>query len=153
MTREQRRDIFEFVGLVAVVGSLIFLALEIRHSANVASGQTIDEIYNAVREIDLITFADPDLARIVETPAEELHTLDESERVQYRLYVVLMLEVWDQAIERENDGLIVSEAIDTWHEYFAEFVQRQLPREMWQDIRWNWRNPEINDRVEAALGP
>ena len=36
MTREQRRDIFEAVGLIAIVASLIFLALEVRQ-ANLAT--------------------------------------------------------------------------------------------------------------------
>ena len=36
MTREQRRDIFEAIGLLAIVASLIFLALEVRQ-ANLAT--------------------------------------------------------------------------------------------------------------------
>ena len=36
MTREQRRDIFEAIGIIAIVASLIFLALEVRQ-ANLAS--------------------------------------------------------------------------------------------------------------------
>ena len=36
MTREQRRDIFEAIGLLAIVASLLFLALEVRQ-ANLAS--------------------------------------------------------------------------------------------------------------------
>ena len=36
MTREQRRDLFEVIGLVAIVGSLIFVALEVRQ-ANLAT--------------------------------------------------------------------------------------------------------------------
>ncbi len=32
MTREQRRDLFEAVGLVAIVASLLFLALEVRQA-------------------------------------------------------------------------------------------------------------------------
>ena len=32
MTREERRDVFEAIGLVAIVASLIFLALEVRQA-------------------------------------------------------------------------------------------------------------------------
>ena len=36
MTRKQRKDVFEAIGIVAIVASLIFLALEVRQ-ANLAS--------------------------------------------------------------------------------------------------------------------
>ena len=36
MTRDQRRDLYEAIGLVAIVGSLIFVALEVRQ-ANLAT--------------------------------------------------------------------------------------------------------------------
>ena len=36
MTRDQRRDLFEVIGLVAIAGSLVFVALEVRQ-ANLAA--------------------------------------------------------------------------------------------------------------------
>ena len=36
MTRDQRRDLYEAIGLVAIVGSLVFVALEVRQ-ANLAT--------------------------------------------------------------------------------------------------------------------
>ena len=151
MTREQRRDVFEFVGLVAVVGSLIFLALEIRQNTTVVSGQSINEIYDAVREIDLIAFADPELTRITALTVDELPELGATELDQYEQYVILMLEVWERAISRENEGLIDSAAIESWHIYYEEFVKRHVTPEMWNEIRWNWKQAELHDRVEAAL--
>ena len=151
MSRERRRELFEVIGLLAVVGSLLFLALEIRHSSTVASAQTINEIYDAVREIDLATFADPELTRITATTTAGLSDLNDSERRQYEQYVILMIEVWDRAIERENEGLIVSSSFATWHDYYESFIERHVTREMWEEIRWNWGNKELNERVDAVF--
>ena len=154
MDRERRRDILEVVGLLAVVGSLIFLALEIRQNTLVVSGQSINEIYDAVREIDLITFADPDLTRITAMEREDIPTLDDAELRQYKHYVTLMFEVWERAIARENEGLIDSESVSSWHLYYEDFVKRHLTPEIWEEIRWNWKNPELHERVDAILaGP
>ena len=151
MKREQRREFFEFVGLLAVVGSLIFLALEIRQNTAVVSGQSINEIYDAVREIDLITFADPDLTRITLTTVDNVHELSESDLQQYEMYLVLMIEVWERAIMRENDGLIDSSTVNSWHIYYADFVARHVTREIWDRIRWNWKEPELHERVARAM--
>ena len=44
MTREQRRDVFEAIGLVAIVSSLIFLALEIRQNSDLMKAQSRTEM-------------------------------------------------------------------------------------------------------------
>jgi hypothetical protein len=151
MNRERRRDVLEGLGLLAVVGSLIFLALEIRHNTLVVSGQSINEIYDAVREIDLIAFADPALTRITNLTRADLPSVNDADRAQYEQYIILMLEVWERAIARENEGLIDSEAVASWHMYYADFVHRHLTADVWEEIRWNWKNPELHERVDAAL--
>jgi hypothetical protein len=151
MTREQRREFFEFVGLLAVVGSLLFLALEIRQNTAVVSGQSINEIYDAIREIDLISFADPELTRITMTTVDDVDDLTESDRQQYEMYLILMIEVWERAITRENEGLIDSDTVSGWHVYYDEFVARHVTPEIWARIRWNWKDPELHERVGRAL--
>ena len=141
----------EIVGTIAVVISLLFVAISIDRNTKILSGQEINEIYDAIREIDLIVFADPELMRIVETDAMAVADLSEADRLRYRQYVVLMLEVWDRAINRENEGLIDKQALTGWHEYYSDFVRRYLTDEMWHEVRWNWQSPELVQRIEDAL--
>ena len=53
MTREQRKDVFEAVGLIAIVGSLIFLALEINQNSELMRAQSRTEM--AQDTVDLLT--------------------------------------------------------------------------------------------------
>jgi hypothetical protein len=151
MKREKRREILEAVGLVSVVASLIFLALEIRQNTTVVSGQSINELYDAIREVDLVAFADPDLTRITRHTAANLAGLTPAERAQYSQYLILMIEIWDRAINREIGGLIAEEDVSGWHLYFEDFVQRHVTEEIWQEIRWNRVTPELHERVAVAL--
>ncbi len=151
MQREKRREIFEAVGIFAVVASLVFLAWEIRQNTAVVSGQSVNELYDAVREIDLIILADAELIRITEQTADTVAELTPAERRQYVHYLSLMIEVWERAIARETDGLIDAENVAGWHIYFEDFVRRHLTQEIWQAIRWNWKDPALHLRVDAAL--
>ena len=92
MQREKRREIFEAVGIFAVVASLVFLAWEIRQNTAVVSGQSVNELYDAVREIDLIILADAELIRITEQTADTVAELTPAERRQYVHYLSLMIE-------------------------------------------------------------
>ena len=80
MEREERRELFEAIGIFAVVASLVFLAWEIRQNTAVISGQSVNELYDAVREIDLIILADRELIRITEYTADNVAELDPAER-------------------------------------------------------------------------
>lgn len=151
MQREKRREILEAVGIVAVVASLVFLAWEIRQNTAVISGQSVNELYDAIREIDLIILADGELIRITEHTADTVAELTPVERRQYVHYLALMIEVWERAIARETDGLIDPENVAGWHIYFEDFIRRHLTQEIWQDIRWNWKDPALHRRVDAAL--
>ena len=62
-----------------------------------------------------------------------------------------MIDVWERAGARETDGLIDPENAAGWHNYFEDFTRRHVTQEIWQDIRWNWKDPALHLRVDAAL--
>ncbi len=141
----------EFAGAIAVVISLLFVAFSIKRNTMALSGQGLNELYDGVREIDLIVFADPDLIKILETDASAVADLPEEDRLRYRQYVILILDVWERAIYRQIEGLIDERYLVGWHEYFGNFVRRHLSEEMWNEVRWIWELPELHRRVEDAL--
>jgi len=53
MTREQRRELIEAIGVVAIVGSFIFLALEISQNSELMKAQSRTEM--AQDTVDLLT--------------------------------------------------------------------------------------------------
>ena len=64
MTRKQRRDIFEAVGFLAVVSSIIFLAFEIRQNTQAMQAAGIQDATNVTRQQLLLLVADSEVHRI-----------------------------------------------------------------------------------------
>ena len=139
------------MGTVAIVISLAAVAYSIDRNTKELSSASITDLYDSVREIDLIVLADPDLTRIVDFDALSVADLSETDRLRYQWYVVMMLEIWDKTVVRENDGLMEEEAAMLVHQYFGDFVRRYLTKEMWREIRWQWTTPEFLQRVDDAL--
>ena len=141
----------EIAGTIAIVISLLFVAYSLERNTIAVSGQGVDEIYDAYREIQLILLAHPELESIIEAGRKDAANLSGQERLQYLRYMFLCLDIWEKAIMRENDGLISEQVIAGWHQWYHEFIRRHLTRDMWDEIKWNWTDPELILRVEAAL--
>jgi hypothetical protein len=76
--------ISEFLGAVAVLLTLIYLAMQMRHSAKAVAAQTYESIMSGYNELNLARATDPELARLfnrglmspVEIEEKEIPQLD-----------------------------------------------------------------------------
>ncbi len=93
----------------------------------------------------------PDLVSIIERGQADISDLSNSENLQYKQYLSLNLDIWERSITRENEGLIDEQSVAGWHQYHHEFFKRHLTRKTWEEIRWQWMDPELHQRVDAAL--
>lgn len=144
-------SIAEIAGTIAVVISLLFVAYSLERNTIAVSGQGVNEMYDANREIQLILLAHPELESIIDAGRKDAANLSGQERLQYLRYLTLCLDIWEKAITRENDGLINEKVIAGWHQWYHDFFRRHLTKDMWGEIKWNWTDPELIQRVEAAL--
>jgi hypothetical protein len=92
-----------------------------------------------------------DLAALHKHALRDLSTLDEKERARYEQVVIMALDAWEKGMHAEKDGLIAAQAIRPWHDFYHQWVQRRMNREVWDEIKWNWRSRELHERVESAL--
>ena len=91
MTREQRRDIFEAVGFLAVVSSIIFLAFEIRQNTQAMQAAGIQDATNVARQQLLTVVTDSEVHRIEMLGHENPDQLTPEE---LRRYVYLNRSFW-----------------------------------------------------------
>jgi len=141
----------EIIGTIAVVASLLVVAYSIERNTATTSGQAINELYDANREIAQTVFANPELARIIDEGQTNFANLSDSDRRQFNWYVMMNLDIWERAIVRENEGMIGEQAVAGWHLYYHEFFKRSLSQELWDELKWNWTDPELFRRVEEAI--
>jgi hypothetical protein len=100
----------DFVGGIAVVASLIYLAIQVRHSARVTE-QNTKEQQAASREAILDAFfrwrslaADGELSRIYLRGCEDLASLTEEERFRFGLLIEEFILVNERLFARARDG-------------------------------------------------
>jgi hypothetical protein len=144
-------SIAEITGTIAVVVSLLFVAYSLERNTTALSGQYVNEMYDANREISQILLANPELASIIERGQTDFASFSDSETLQYEQFLTLHLDIWERAITRENEGLIDEQSVAGWHKYYGEFFRRHMTRELWEEMRWQWTDPELFQRVDSAL--
>jgi hypothetical protein len=131
-------SIAEIAGTAAVVISLLFVASSLERNTNAVSGQSADEIYDAMRGIELAVLQDPELTSITVRGASNLDTLTELELERYKLYVVMFLDLWEQMTARESVGLLQPGTMAGWNDWFTLWTKKFLTPELWEELRWNY---------------
>ncbi len=145
MTREQRRDLFEAVGLVAIVASLLFLALEVRQanlSTRIAArdGATQGHIEYMAHLLDSSVLASA-IAK-----AEANQALSHIETSQLILFHELRWRHYERVFYQYKNGVISDQE---WAGYKSGIAQSfQDDTSHWKISRDSWENFKTKLSVE-----
>ena len=165
MNREKRRDVFEAVGVIAIIASLIFLAIEINQNTNALYGQSRQSVLEAAQNELFLLVEHPEitLSVIKEGPltAEESVKLDAYLAATLRAREYAWLQYQDGAIDEVqwNAEFLVTRSIlndnrvrnwwdkigrDVYSPAFAEFIDSLVAIEPvteggWRDYT-DWEN-------------
>ncbi|HDY81915.1 MAG: hypothetical protein DRQ65_04260 [Gammaproteobacteria bacterium] len=104
MTIEQLGGLGEFIGAMAVVVSLIFIALEIRsnsRSTRLAALQTAMESSQRIIELPA---RDRDLSRVIRIGSNDPDSLTEDEYAQYRYWLILSFRSTENLFVQYKSG-------------------------------------------------
>lgn len=150
LTLQEWASIAEIAGAFAVVISLVFVILSLERNTAAITSQVGDTSYEAVRELNLLRLNNPELFDITMKASASLDGLDETELEKYRIWVHAYIDLWERFYDWDMSGVIVEDH-GGWHEYFSAWTGRHVTKELWDDIKWQFTNPDFNQHVEAAL--
>ena len=80
----------EFVGAIAVVGTLIYLAVQIRQNTAAVAAPTYESMVSGVTDINLMIVGNPDVASILARGNADPDSLDYEEALRY----AMLLRSW-----------------------------------------------------------
>jgi hypothetical protein len=112
----------EIVGAVAVVTSLVYLAVQIRVSSGALRTGTRDSAFHALMKWNQDVMADPELVWIYQAGSKDIGCLDEIQRMRFghimysffKLFENLYLHVLDGSVEEDvwtyNQAMLISYA-------------------------------------------
>jgi len=131
-------SVAEIVGMIGVIISLLFVAASLERNTLTVSGQTADQIYEAMRNIDLVVLQDPELQALTERGYDDWETLSQAERDRYAQWVGMYLDIYEQLLSRQAQGLVQPETMFGWQDYYSEFAKRKINEGVWAEISWWW---------------
>ena len=152
MTREQRRDIFEAIGIVAIVASLIFLALEIRQNSELMKAQSRTEMAHDTVELLILNVGNTDFLDVWNrgNAGEELTVL---EQTQFAYTYYAWIWHWNNVAYLHRVGLY-DEAEYALQINIVRGEIDEFPgfKTFWCDNRQRIASLELIDAIEGTSG-
>lgn len=148
-------SIAEIIASLAVIVSLLFVGFQIYNNTALIRASQSNDLYDAVREVDLVILSHPHLMNAVDKGwAGRRSEMSEEEIIYYRNYILHNFTIWEQAYSRANDGLMSDEYYGDWETNFSEYFRRGLtPEDLdyvlpWFDDQFRSKVLEIANNLE-----
>ncbi|MFK8049645.1 MAG: hypothetical protein AB8B81_14560 [Halioglobus sp.] len=138
------------VGTIATVVALLFVINGMRNNTAAITALSQNSLFNELREIDLNTLNNPDLLSVTSGAKEGYRNLTEIQKEQYKVWLGLYVDLWDQARSLSPEPSTAFDENDGWNGYFIKWARRHVSVEVWQEIKWGWE-AGFADYVEAAI--
>ncbi len=122
----------EFVGAIAVVATLAYLAMQVRQQNLESRAKSVHEILWGFRDAQAV-FADPDVAELA-TKAMRLQSFDSLTDVEMMRVINLampMFRVWEEAFHYHKSGRLDPEVWDAIIAQNLQVLGMRWGREMW----------------------
>ncbi len=111
----------EFIGVIAVVLSLLFVAYEVRQNTNTAAAQAVFELNEAGRQTQFMQVSDPEIANLVLLGQSNPQAMSELQRFQYRKWVFSFLNLYESVWTYHQRGIISDQELEGWK---ADYCQK-----------------------------
>jgi len=116
MTLEELAYLSQFVGVVAVLASLIFVGLQIRQNTKAIKATSHHAITDSFNAINTLILSDPKVARTwrlaVLGTTEELEALDEEERISVNFMLLANFRIFETLYYQYKNGTLDKKLFD-----------------------------------------
>lgn len=155
----------EVLGLFGVIGSLIFVGIEVRQSAIATRAATDTAIADAFRDVNQVMATSPELARAMTAWPDSPDSLSAADQVQVLGLWRALFHTWSNAHRQDLNGTIdpaifaaVSQEITTYAQAQRGTASPDLQRRG-RFMRWAWTrerflfNPDFQEFVDSIFLP
>jgi len=166
MTAEKSQRIAEIIGLIGVIGSLVFVGLEVRQSTVATRAATDASVADAFRELNLVLASSPDLARALANNAAHPDEAPPEDQIQMLSFYRAIFHIWSNTHRQHLNGTIdpaiyqsVVQELSAYAGNTPAGVDVEDLKRRQKLMRWAWGrerflyNPDFQKFVDAALGP
>jgi hypothetical protein len=137
----------EIVGAIAVVISLIYLALQIRAQTNLSRLAAQHEVSKGIREASLL-FATEDISGLFARGNNDFDSMPEAELVRLIVAITNLFRVWEEAFSEARDGHLEAANWDALSGDYSQLMGTSSFRRVW-DLRKQNYHPEFQTYVDS----
>ena len=150
MTREQRKDLFEAIGLIAIVASIVFLALEIRQNTIEVRLGNEQQALALGHEWDA-WLLNEEFSRIYDTGITNLSTLTSSEMRLFNTYLGEAFSIWEFAYRSHQSGTMPDDTWRGWDTWFAAELRQKSWQEVWRSSKGGVASQDFRTHVDSII--
>ncbi len=107
--------LFEIIGILAVVVSLVFVTIELRNNTNAINSQTNQGLAELHSDLMIATMENPELADLWVRGNGDPESLTEVELFRYRRIKDNLFNMWEQAFSSYTNGTLTDELWRGWN--------------------------------------
>jgi len=139
----------EMLGALAVMVSVLYLALQVRGQTKETQLAAIHEVSEGFRDGIAATFMDPHLSRVFVVGKDDQTQLDEAERIQFISIIQRNYRVWEDAFYQHRDGRLPVALWKSMENQYSALLN-------WPGVQWVWEirrdfyTPDFRDYVDSV---
>ena len=149
MIREQLKDVIEIFGVLSIVVTLAFVALEIRQNTNAVTSATIQEIARFSYDATVLTIENADLRAARQAVCSG--NLDDSQRFQLRLFYAALLRIQMNRFFQMQLGIIDEEMILALGGKGGAY-RNPFFAQIWPELKIDF-TPDFHEYIEREVLP
>ena len=130
-----KKELIEILGVVAIIGSLIFVGIEIRQNSLAIRGATHQSISEQVTKLYMNIATDDKLSKLVPQMLSNdtlRNNLNEADQIRLDFTILTGLRRIENIYLQQLDGILSNKAFER---IGLEFYQTQFSRETWEKYK------------------
>ncbi len=135
MKKLTTKNLIEGVGMLGIMGSLIFVGMEVSQNSSIARTASYQSYIDGFTELSLAQINDTELNSLMVRASNEASTSDftPEERRKIRLFYIALLRQWEGLFRSVNEGILPEELLTIVGA--GHLLGYRIFEEMWPDIK------------------
>ena len=150
MSLEHIFFVSQIAAALAIVASLLFVALEVRNSTRESRHRAGEEAYQKFREVQLETAGNADLARIWDSGVRDVSSLERLDRTRFLLISHVFFKNWESIFLARRDGRLSHELGETTERMAGDLLAYPGIQSSWS-LRKKYFHPAFRAHVDARI--
>lgn len=143
-------DLAQIVESIAVIGSILFIATQLRQQTRLAKASNSQLLVNASSSFVLSIGSKPDLMKLYATGGRDFDALKPEEKEQFRYLVGWWLTFFENVVYQYECDLLDKGVYDAWMKDMKGYIGRRSVEKVWDGLKDNY-SKEFNETFQPLI--